>query len=152
MNVDANDLTNKVMVHQVGLGAEPGRASSRLDRVWEHFDVVPLDQIVRGKVVVLKIDVEGMEEQVLGGARRILRKHHPVVFAEAWGEPERTAIEAVLKPYRYRATGRVFNHTPTYEFVYEGSPLKQRLRRAARKLPSPVRRMLITVRDILRAG
>jgi hypothetical protein len=69
-----------------------------------------------------------------------------VVFAEAWGEPQRTAIEAVLKPYRYRATGRVFNSTPTYEFVYEGSPLTQRLRRVARKLPKPVRRILIKAR------
>jgi hypothetical protein len=151
MNVEANHLTDKVSVHQIGLGAKPEQVKSYLDHVWEHFDVVPLDQVVRGKVVVLKIDVEGMEDQVLKGARRILRKHHPVVFAEAWGEPERTAIEAVLKPHRYRATGRVFNSTPTYEFVYDGSRLKQRLYRVARKLPKPFRKKLIAIRDIFRA-
>jgi len=149
MNVDANDLTAKVTVHRVGLGAEPGTAKSHLDGVWEHFDVVPLDQVVQGQVAVLKIDVEGMEEQVLAGARRILREYHPVLFVEAWAEPQRAAIEALLKPYRYRATGRVFNSTPTYEFVHEGL-LTTQLRRAARKLPKPVRRMLHKVRDVLR--
>src|SRR3954452_22177911 len=44
--------------------AELGQASSCLDHVWEHFDVVPLDKVVPGKVAVLKIDVEGMEEHV----------------------------------------------------------------------------------------
>ena len=37
MNVEANDLTDKVTVHQVGLGAEPGRTKSYLDHVWEHL-------------------------------------------------------------------------------------------------------------------
>lgn len=150
MNVDANALTDKVTVHQVGLGAERDRTKSHLDGIWEHFDVLPLDEVVRGRVVVLKIDVEGMEEQVLKGADRILRKHHPVVFAEAWGDDERAAIEAHLKRYRYHYTGRVFNATPTYEFVYEEpAPVKQ-LRRAVRKLPAPVRKMLRTVRDAVR--
>ena len=151
MNVQANELGDKVAVHQVGLGAGPGQAESLLDDVWEHFDVVAVDQVVRGKVAVLKIDVEGMEEQVLRGAQGILRRDRPVVFAEAWGEPQRAAIEALLKPYGYRATGRVFNNTPTYEFVCEGAR-EQRLQRAARKLPEPVRKVLITVRDLVGAG
>jgi precorrin-6B methylase 2 len=151
MNVDANELTDKVTVHQVGLGAKRGQASSHLDGLWEHFDVVPLDKVVRGKVVVLKIDVEGMEEQVLKGARRILRRYHPVVFAEAFNEPERATIEAMLKRHRYRATGRVFNSTPTYEFVYEEPPLTRRLRRVAHQLPEPVRKVLRTVRGIIRS-
>jgi FkbM family methyltransferase len=150
MNVDVNDLTSKVTVHHVGLGSEPGQAKSFLDGVWEHFDVVPLDKVVRGKVVVLKIDVEGMEEQVLKGARRILRGHHPIVFAEAFGEPERATIEAALKPYGYRPTGRVFNATPTYEFVYERSRPKELLYRLGRKLPKPLRKRLVQLRDKLR--
>lgn len=150
MNVDANDLTDRVTVHNVGLGAEPGRTSSELDKIVEHFDVVPLDQVVHGRVAVLKIDVEGMEVHVLTGARRILRKYHPVVFAEAWDEEQRAKIEATLRPYGYRATGKVFNSTPTYEFVFVGSPLMVQLRRAARKLPKPVRKVLIQVRDALR--
>jgi hypothetical protein len=170
MNVDANDLAGKVTVYQVGLGAERGQATSFLDKVWEHFDVVRLDKVVRGRVVVLKIDVEGMEEQVLRGARRILRRRHPVVFAEAFTEKERSAVEAVLRPYGYSATGRVFNSTPTYEFVHEGRmwryrraaaplqrwwhrprpPLMKRLRRAARKLPRPVRAVLRPVWHLFR--
>jgi FkbM family methyltransferase len=150
MNVDANDLTDKVTVHQVGLGAKPDRTKSHLDGTWEHFDVLPLDQVVRGRVVVLKIDVEGMEEQVLAGARRILRKYHPVVFAEAWGEPERATIEALLKRYHYRYTGKVFNATPTYEFVYEEPAWKKLLRRGVHQLPKPVRGVLRSIRNKVR--
>lgn len=148
MNLDANDLTGKATVHQVGVGAGRGRASADLDGHHYDFDVVPLDAVVDGEVAVIKIDVEGMEEQVLRGASRILSTHHPVVFAEAWGEPERAAIEAVLAPFNYRPTGRVFNATPTYEFTYVEPP--SALRRAARRLPAPVRRVLIKVRAALR--
>ena len=73
-----------------------GQAKSYLDHVWEHFDVVPLDQVVRGKVVVLKIDVEGMEDQVLKGAQGILRKYHPVVFAKV-GVSRRTYPRSRLR-------------------------------------------------------
>lgn len=148
MNVDVNDLTDKVTVHNVGLGSEPGQAKSHLDGVWEHFDVVQLDKVVTGKVVVLKIDVEGMEEQVLKGARGILLKHRPVVFAEAFGAPELATITALMKKYGYTPTGKVFNATPTHEFVYNPEPTP--LRRLARKLPRPVRNVLNSGLNLVR--
>jgi hypothetical protein len=149
MNVDANDLTDKVTVHAVGVGAEPGRASVRLDRIRERFEVVPLDAVVHEPVAVIKIDVEGMEEQVLKGAERILREHHPVVFAEAREDTERAAIEALLATHGYRPTGRVFNSSPTYEFVV--SSHKEWIRRAAPRLAKWTRRILSRVRHATRS-
>lgn len=150
MNVEANGLQEKVAVHAVGLSNQRGRASARLDRVTEHFDVVPLDDVVRrARVAVLKIDVEGMEDRVLQGAGRILRRDRPVVFAEAWDDEHLAVVTATLAPYGYVATGRVFNSTPTYEFVVPAAP-PGRLRRAARRLPAPVRKVLVAVRDVAR--
>lgn len=51
-------------------------------------DVVDLDSFAElnlkpeSNVAVLKIDVEGMESEVLRGAERLLRKHRPVVGFE----------------------------------------------------------------------
>lgn len=156
MNVQANGLEDKVTVHPVGLSADEGTAQLRLDGVDETFAVQRLDRVVRAgfldsrrpsrRVVVIKADVEGMEALVLRGAKRILRWHRPVVFAEAFTEQERKGVEAVLEPYGYRPTGRVFNSTPTYEFVPVESPTMARVRRVARRLPKPVRKVLIAVR------
>jgi FkbM family methyltransferase len=142
MNVDANNLGGKTTVHNVGLGARRGRATVKLDDIDETFPVRRLDRIVRGRVAVLKIDVEGMEADVLRGARRILARSRPVVFAEAFTSAELAGIEQVLRPYGYKATGKVFNATPTYEFVSTGSARELALKRLARRLPAVLRRFL----------
>lgn len=89
MNVDANDLRHKVTVHKLGLSDAKGEATSLLDGVQEVFPVARLDRVVRARpqrrggdrrVVVIKADVEGMEEVVLRGAKRILKRHRPVVL------------------------------------------------------------------------
>jgi FkbM family methyltransferase len=154
MNVDANDLRHKVTVHKLGLSDAKGEATSLLDGVQEVFPVARLDRVIRAwpqrrggdrRVVVIKADVEGMEEVVLRGAKGILKRHRPVVFAEAWTKQERAAVAALLAPYGYRATGRVFNSTPTYEFVPR--PPERLLRRVAKRLPKLVRRVIFGVRD-----
>jgi FkbM family methyltransferase len=147
MNVDANQVAQKVIVHEVGLSDSTGEATSHLDGVDVTFPVRRLDDIVtRGQIAVIKVDVEGMEVPALKGADRILRKHRPLVFAEAFTEADRAAVEAVLAPYGYRATGRVFNSTPTYEF--EAPPtVAQRLRARAQRLPRPLRKAIVVARN-----
>jgi hypothetical protein len=104
-----------------------------------------MDNVVGGKVTLIKIDVEGMEREVLAGATDVLRRHYPVVFAEAWTEDAKNRLSEMLKPLGYAWTGRVFNSTPTYEFAYV--PLLDRfemhLRSIARTLPKPLRLVLI---------
>ena len=130
-NVAANGLSGKVRVHQIGLGQARGIATNHLSRehqvgfdgdvdealaIDETFPVQRLDEVVHGHVAVLKVDVEGMEADVLRGASRILDRHRPTVYAEAWDGSYVAEIDSVLRNFGYQASGRVFNATPTYEF------------------------------------
>jgi FkbM family methyltransferase len=141
-NVTLNELDGKVTLHQVGLSDQPGRATNTLspehqwgfddkpDWVDETFEVAKLDRVLRRRqpVVVMKLDVEGMEASVLRGASRLLSRWRPVVFAEANTVEEKDEIAAILLPYGYTETGRVFNSTPTFEFVAPPRVGKERLR------------------------
>jgi FkbM family methyltransferase len=154
-NITANGLESRVTVHQVGLSDRAGRATNRLSREHqvgfmpdadaadESFDIVRLDKVIgRRPVAVIKLDVEGMEAAALRGAKRILSKWRPVVYAEAHSPDAADEIQQVLAPYGYRPTGQVFNASPTYEFA---APPRQRLdalRPLWRRLPVPLRRRL----------
>ena len=95
-NIAANGLADRVTLHQVGLSDRAGRAINRLspehqkgfgpDPAWaeEQFEIVRLDDVLRRQpVAVIKLDVEGMEAAALRGARRVLSKWRPLIYAEA---------------------------------------------------------------------
>jgi FkbM family methyltransferase len=140
-NVAANALGDKVTVHQTGLGAESGQASNYMSvehqigfvddarqGVTETFPVLRMDDVVQGAVALIKLDVEGMEVEVLRGATRILAEHRPIIFAEAQDVAEAKAIAVLLAAFGYRPTSRVFNASPTYEFSTEPVSSWSRLR------------------------
>lgn len=119
-NVAANQLEQRVTVTGLGLAAARQTASADFDDRLITFDCVPMDDVVDRPVALIKIDVEGMEVDVLRGATRILGEDHPAVFAEAHTFEHRQAISDLLAEHGYARTGRVFNSSPTYEFVYVG--------------------------------
>ena len=127
-NVAANHLDGQVRVHRVGVSDRAGHQSNYLSRehqvgfvsnpepVKESFDAVRLDELIPRPVALLKLDIEGMELLALRGAERLLLDG-PVVFAEAHSEEELDEINELLDRRGYLATGRVFNASPTYEWV-----------------------------------
>lgn len=140
-NVAANQLDAKVSVHQAGLAAAPGQASNYMSPehqvgfvdgpvagVTERFDVFRMDDVVSGPVALIKLDVEGMEAEVLRGATRILAEHRPVIFAEAHGRAAAQALARQLAPFGYRPTWRIFNASPTYEFSTEPAGFRSAVR------------------------
>jgi FkbM family methyltransferase len=163
-NVAANGLSGKVTVHQTGLSDRKGLASNMLSpehqlgfaaeptTAREDFAVTRLDRVrLRGPVVVIKLDVEGMEAAVLRGASRILSRHRPVVYAEAHHADAVADIAQALAPFGYRHTGRVFNASPTYEFMAPPRRPGDRLRPLWRRLPAGLRRVARrTVRRVRR--
>lgn len=81
-----------------------------------------------GRVLAIKIDVEGMEIGVLKGAQATLVKHRPHLFVEAWTASELATLRTHLAGYGYR----VLQHwaaTPVYHFAWQPS-LALRLRAA----------------------
>ena len=154
-NITANGLTDRVTLHQVGLSDRAGQAVNQLspehqkgfvpDPDWakEHFEIVKLDDVLRRQpVAVIKLDVEGMEAAALRGARRVLSRWRPLIYAEAHSPELVAEIEQVLRPYGYRATGKVFNSSPTYEFAAPARRGRERLRPLWHRLPAGWRRKL----------
>jgi FkbM family methyltransferase len=96
-----NDLTNLFIFHRA-LGAAPGWLGATLpdygqaqdfglfsltDQAREHVEKIPvvtIDSLALERLDFLKIDVEGMEIDVLDGARETLRRFRPICWIEYW--------------------------------------------------------------------
>jgi FkbM family methyltransferase len=65
--------------------AEPALRAREFDEV----ELVTLDRFAEGRTVAfMKVDVEGMELEVLEGARQLISRCRPVIFSEAWRLPQ----------------------------------------------------------------
>lgn len=99
-NVLANGLADRVTVIGKALSARPGTARLSIprddstasltgarpgDRTVD-VDVTTGDLVLDGlDVGLVKIDVEGLEAEVVRGMARVLRAHHPAIIAECLG-------------------------------------------------------------------
>lgn len=76
-----------------------------------------IDDVIDVPVSLIKMDIEGAEPYALRGAVRVLRESRPIMFVEVHDDKHMKEIMSVIGPIGYRATGRVWNPSPTYEFV-----------------------------------
>ena len=89
-NVALSDYTGTIISHKADLADtdSPGSFSllTEIDVAPENngitIDVTTLDQFDIDKCHLIKVDVEGMELDVLKGAIQTLKRFHPLVFAE----------------------------------------------------------------------
>ncbi|MEA2551448.1 MAG: hypothetical protein QOE25_1217 [Actinomycetota bacterium] len=123
MNVERNGVSERVTIHQVGVGEEgtsvilpvghdgsalPDFYSTRLtfsDGV--EVPVRSLDALTEAipaeARAVMKIDVEGTEAEILQQGARFLSTNHPDILCEVLhGVGDGPALEAVLGPLGYR--------------------------------------------------
>ena len=97
------------------------------------LDEALADQPSALAVGLLKIDVEGMELEVLRGATATLREHRPLVAVECFNSQVLSQIDALLTPLGYSPIALV-NATPTFVYVSESNRYHaHRLRHHLRK-------------------
>lgn len=78
------------------------------------FEIVSLDrQSFPERVRLVKIDVEGMELDVLQGALGLIKHDRPYLVIEAATEKDFVAVDALMKTVSYTPVA-VFGSTPTY--------------------------------------
>ena len=68
--------------HQFNLGSTRLTAQSDTKGPVEQVRVRPLDSLSVPRLDLIKVDVEGMEQDVLAGAQKTFDKHQPVLFIE----------------------------------------------------------------------
>lgn len=125
-NVAANQLESMIELHRVGLSEVEKTVETELEGKRSVITCRRLDDLIDEPIGLLKIDVEGMELDVLRGAERLLRQHRPLIFFEAHTTKQLTECAEYLAKFGYEGTGRVFNTSATYEFVANDSPTAPR--------------------------
>lgn len=143
-NVQLNYLEPKVRVEPMAVGSETHRATvthwdssntgqTRLTRDRDgDIHVVALDDLDHGSPVrLLKIDVEGMELDVLQGATALIDRERPVIVVEAQNPQTDQEMRTWFKNHGYEVTG-VYNITPTLVAVHESEAYSAQDGRPAR--------------------
>jgi FkbM family methyltransferase len=125
-NIARNGVADRVQAVPLALGETPARAGCcappdnlGMARIVPGCDtlVVPLDGwTLLQRPSLLKIDVEGMEYEVLCGARRTLTAYRPHLFIEAHTPERLEAIDGILRLLGY-TRGPRFCATPTYYYA-----------------------------------
>ncbi len=132
MDITASEagLEERVTVHAFALGEKPGFAEfeqpmpdnlggQSLRKGSGKIKVRTLDSFgIAGPVAAIKIDVEGMELDVLKGGKKLIEKNLPILYVESQTKESFADISSYLGTlgYCYRNT---FNATPTHLFIHK---------------------------------
>lgn len=122
-NIHRNGLDARIRARNVGVSDQPGiihlqdpeagmqnLGSLALIDQGEGYQVelITLDMLELPRLDLLKIDVEGMEANVISGARQTLQRCRPVVFAECNSVSGAAATLAAAEGLGYRAFGAIY--------------------------------------------
>ncbi len=137
-NVEANGLEDRVSIlpYAVGAAISAGRLhEGSADNIGlttvevdddGDLEIRPLDDLVEeaSQLRLIKIDVEGMEMDVLKGAKSVLQASRPILALEAATVDQFSDLETVLKPLNYTPVSAL-NYTPTHVFVADADEAGQ---------------------------
>ena len=129
--INMNNLSDSVTIMSKGVGRKNSFASFAeevkhnigaqkinisMDKK-DEIEVITLDSLrYEGDIKMIKIDVEGMELDVLEGAWKIISKYRPIIYAEAATKAEFLPIYNYLSKLNYNYV-KAFNATPTHLFT-----------------------------------
>lgn len=66
----------------------------------KEIDLITLDSLNLDRVDLIKIDVEGMEEEVLNGAIKLISTHKPIIFIEVI-KSNKQELKSILDGFNY---------------------------------------------------
>lgn len=127
-NAQLNGLAERIEIRECAIGAD--RRKGHLVGLSEHnlgiacvradpngtIEILPLDHLrIEGDIGLLKVDVEGMEYDVLLGAMQLLNRCRPMLVVEAPLAEDYKRIAALITPLGYVPVG-TYNYTPTHVF------------------------------------
>lgn len=117
-NVEINNLQDRVLLYNCGIADKAGKAEIKVFcrqniggtrlRVLKSdtqttFPLKSLDSfnIKEDRVNLLKIDVEGMDNEVLTGAEKTIKKYKPIIMIESFHDSYEKS-NAILENYGYK--------------------------------------------------
>lgn len=128
-NVELNGQNERVTVLRKAAGSSHARGEPIMadplnlgmswiqERPVGQIEIIPIDHLVlEDPVSLLKIDVEGMELDVVKGATKIIARFQPLIYVEAKDQRSRHELNSLLGRLGYCSV-REFNWTPTFLFM-----------------------------------
>lgn len=100
------DDSSSLIESNVQFGPERRKAHRKHNTIRRHKEVVlvmPLDQMITDKVALLKIDVQGFENEVILGASSIIERDSPLIIYE---DEEHFKKQPIVLPSGYVCSGR----------------------------------------------
>jgi len=85
----------------------------------DQVECVTIDSLALPRVDLMKIDVEGMEIQVLQGAENTISKYYPLIFVE-FHKTDRGLLQNYLTERGYT----LYVHTVNYLCIHKSSPIR----------------------------
>lgn len=67
----------------------------------EQVEVIRLDDVLIPSCSLIKVDVEGMEQQVIEGAQGLIARFHPILYVENNGGPKSHALVECIRGLGY---------------------------------------------------
>ena len=117
LNIALGEKDGRIAIYEDG-GLSSASRKYAPKGIRRDIDLRRLDTIWKGLVDFIKIDVEGMELEVLRGARKTIERYRPIIFCEINEEAQyargHTGQEVInyLKSLGYDC--RIFCHIPYY--------------------------------------
>lgn len=117
----ANNPGNTVRLFNCAVGSKKGtcrilenKKRSGQSKVTKGKGVTPMEIVgdIVATVALIKIDVEGLEFEVLKGAMPVIERDFPELFVETF-EPMESVLQMLPKEYQFVQR---FNNAPTYHF------------------------------------
>lgn len=141
-NIALNDIAPQVHAHEIALGKDngsitltmaidgnhgsftrlvSGTSTDRPPEICNALRTEKLDSVLQEHhreeaIALLKIDVEGMELDVLKGSIQTIKSYKPIIACECSTESQLKKVEELLEQLGY-ANVRMMNATPTFIFV-----------------------------------